>query len=66
MQPNFIYIVADDLGAHDLGCYGGEADVSPQLDRLAREGLRFTRAYSNSPVCSPAPTRRCARRRASR
>ncbi|MFO1223486.1 MAG: sulfatase-like hydrolase/transferase [Burkholderiaceae bacterium] len=54
MQPNFIYIVADDLGAHDLGCNGGDADVSPQLDRLAREGLRFTRAYSNSPVCSPA------------
>ncbi len=54
MQPNFIFIVADDLGAADLGCYGADAGVSPNLDRLAREGLRFTRAYSNSPVCSPA------------
>lgn len=54
MRPNIIYIVADDLGSADLGCYGGGAEVSPHLDRLAREGLRFTRAYSNSPVCSPA------------
>src|SRR5947207_7058647 len=52
-RPNFIFIVADDLGSADLGCYGGD-NVSPNLDRLAREGLLFTRAYSNSPVCSPA------------
>ena len=52
-RPNFIFIVADDLGSADLGCYGG-SNVSPVLDRLAREGLLFTRAYSNSPVCSPA------------
>jgi len=54
MQPSIIFIVADDLGASDLGCYGADPEVSPNLDRLAREGLRFTRAYSNSPVCSPA------------
>src|SRR5574340_180576 len=54
MQPNIVYIVADDLGAFDLGSFGADAEVSPHLDRLAREGLRFTRAYSNSPVCSPA------------
>lgn len=54
MAPNIIYIVADDLGAFDLGSFGADAEVSPHLDRLAREGLRFTRAYSNSPVCSPA------------
>ena len=54
MQPSIIFIVADDLGASDLGCYGADRGVSPNLDRLAREGLRFTRAYSNSPVCSPA------------
>lgn len=54
MQPNFIFIVADDLGVADLGCYGARNGVSPNLDRLAHEGLRFTRAYSNSPVCSPA------------
>ncbi|ODU11159.1 MAG: twin-arginine translocation pathway signal protein [Rubrivivax sp. SCN 71-131] len=54
VRPNIIYIVADDLGAFDLGSFGADAEVSPNLDRLAREGLRFTRAYSNSPVCSPA------------
>lgn len=52
-RPNIIFIVADDLGSADLGCYGGDS-VSPTLDRLAREGLLFSRAYSNSPVCSPA------------
>jgi arylsulfatase A-like enzyme len=51
--PNFIFILADDLGFADLGCYGARADVSPNLDRMAREGLRFTQGYSNSPVCSP-------------
>ncbi|HEX7382398.1 MAG TPA: sulfatase-like hydrolase/transferase [Nevskiaceae bacterium] len=54
MKPNFIFIVADDLGAFDLGCFGNPVKVSPNLDRLAAEGMRFTRAYSNSAVCSPA------------
>ena len=53
MQPDIIFIVADDLGSADLGCYGGPTDISPNLDRLAREGLLFTRAYANSSVCSP-------------
>ena len=57
-QPNFIFILADDLGYADLGCAGArDADlpggVSPNLDRMAREGLYFTHGYSNSPVCSP-------------
>jgi arylsulfatase A-like enzyme len=56
-RPNFIFIVADDLGFADLGCYGGRdaafGPVSPVLDRLAANGLRFTQGYSNSPVCSP-------------
>jgi len=56
-RPNIIFIVADDLGFADLGCYGGrEAEfgpVSPVLDRLAANGLKFTQGYSNSPVCSP-------------
>jgi arylsulfatase A-like enzyme len=51
--PNFVFIVADDLGFADLGCYGGRAPVSPALDRLAADGMRFTQGYSNSPVCSP-------------
>ena len=54
---NVIFVVADDLGYADLGCYGGRvADfgaVSPNIDRLAREGIRFTQGYANSPVCSP-------------
>ena len=56
-QPNIIFIVADDLGYADLGCYGARpADhgpVSPVLDGLATGGIRFTQGYSNSPVCSP-------------
>jgi arylsulfatase A-like enzyme len=53
VQPNFVFIVADDLGYADLGCYGGRLDCSPVLDRMAREGLRFTQGYANSSVCSP-------------
>jgi arylsulfatase A-like enzyme len=52
-RPNLIFIVADDLGFADLGCYGGREPVSPVLDRLAANGCRFTEGYSNSPVCSP-------------
>jgi arylsulfatase A-like enzyme len=56
-QPNIIFIVADDLGYADLGCYGGRdavfGPVSPVLDRLAAQGIRFTQGYANSPVCSP-------------
>jgi arylsulfatase A-like enzyme len=53
MRPSFIFILADDLGYADLGCYGGRSQCSPVLDRMAAEGLRFTEGYSNSPVCSP-------------
>jgi arylsulfatase A-like enzyme len=52
-RPNFIFILADDLGYADLGCYGGRTPCSPNLDKLARDGLRFTDGYANSPVCSP-------------
>ena len=52
-RPNIIFIVADDLGYADLGCYGGREPVSPVLDGLAANGLKFTQGYSNSPVCSP-------------
>ena len=52
-RPNFVFIMADDLGHADLGCYGGRSNCSPELDRLAAEGLRFTDGYANSPVCSP-------------
>jgi len=53
MKPNFVFILADDLGYADLGCYGGRSKCSPSLDRLAKEGLRFTQGYANSSVCSP-------------
>ena len=56
-RPNIIFIVADDLGYADLGCYGGRdasfGAVSPVLDGLAARGLKLTQGYSNSPVCSP-------------
>lgn len=52
-MTNFIFIVADDLGYADLGCYGGRQPISPVLDRLAANGLRYVNGYANSPVCSP-------------
>jgi arylsulfatase A-like enzyme len=52
-RPNIVFIVADDLGYADLGCYGARAPVSPALDAMAAGGLRFTQGYANSPVCSP-------------
>ncbi len=52
--PNIIYIMADDLGYHDLGCYGQDKIATPHIDRMAAEGMRFTDCYSGSPVCAPA------------
>jgi arylsulfatase A-like enzyme len=55
--PNIIFILADDLGWGDLGCYGQKKIKTPNLDRLAAEGMRFTSAYAGSTVCGPS---RCA------
>jgi len=52
-MTNFIFIVSDDLGYADLGCYGGRSNCSPTLDKLAANGVRYVNGYSNSPVCSP-------------
>ena len=52
--PNIIYILADDLGYGDLSCYGQEKFSTPNIDRLAKEGIRFTRHYSGSTVCAPS------------
>ncbi len=52
-KPNIIFILADDLGAHDLRCTGSTFYETPNLDRLAQRGTRFTQAYSASPLCSP-------------
>ncbi|WP_127586282.1 arylsulfatase [Paenibacillus koleovorans] len=54
LRPNIIFILADDLGFGDLGCYGQSLIRTPNLDRMAEEGMRFTRHYSGGPVCGPS------------
>ena len=53
-RPNIIFILADDLGYGDLSCYGQQKFSTPNIDRLAREGIRFTQHYSGSTVCAPS------------
>lgn len=53
-KPNIIYILADDLGYGELGCYGQTKIKTPNIDQLAKEGMKFTQHYSGSPVCAPA------------
>jgi arylsulfatase A-like enzyme len=55
-MPNIIFIMADDLGYADVSCYGQLDYTTPNIDRLALEGLKFTQAYANSPVCSATRT----------
>ena len=52
--PNIIFILADDLGYGDVGAYGQKKIRTPNIDRLAAEGMRFTQHYSGSPVCAPS------------
>lgn len=52
--PNVIYIMADDLGYGDLGCYGQKLIQTPNIDRMAKEGMRFTQMYAGSTVCAPS------------
>jgi arylsulfatase A-like enzyme len=56
-KPNIVFILADDLGYGDLGCYGQKVIQTPNLDKLARRGMRFTQFYAGSTVCAPS---RCA------
>ncbi len=56
-KPNIIYIMCDDMGYGDLGCYGQQLISTPNIDQMAREGMRFTQAYAGSPVS--APSRAC-------
>ena len=51
--PNFVILFADDLGINDLGCFGRKDQRTPNLDKLAAEGARFTQAYAAASVCSP-------------
>jgi arylsulfatase A-like enzyme len=53
-KPNIVFIMADDLGYGDLGCYGQTLIRTPNIDRLAAEGIRFTQAYAGSTVCAPS------------
>jgi len=52
-KPNIVFIMADDLGYGELGCYGNTFNETPHLDQLARDGVRYTDAYAAAPVCSP-------------
>jgi arylsulfatase A len=53
-QPNVVFILADDLGYGDLGCYGQKKIRTPNIDALAAQGMRFTQCYSGNPVCAPS------------
>lgn len=53
-RPNLIWVMADDLGYAELGCYGQQTIQTPRLDRMAREGLRFTQFYAGATVCAPS------------
>ena len=53
-RPNIVFILADDLGYGDVGCYGQKVIRTPNINRMAREGLRFTQAYAGSTVCAPS------------
>jgi arylsulfatase A-like enzyme len=54
IKPNIVFIMADDLGAAHLGCYGGQDILTPSIDRLAAQGMRFTQAYAGHCVCAPS------------
>jgi arylsulfatase A-like enzyme len=53
-RPNIVFIIADDLGYGDLSCYGQSLFSTPNIDRIAKEGMRFTQAYSGATVCAPS------------
>jgi hypothetical protein len=53
-RPNIIFILTDDFGWGDLGCYGGKEVPTPCLDRMAREGIRFTQFYMAAPIRAPS------------
>ncbi len=53
-KPNIIFIMVDDMGYHDLGCYGSKTILTPNIDRMRTEGVKFTNCYSGDTVCAPA------------
>ena len=56
-RPNIVFFLIDDLGYGDLGCYGNTFCETPNIDRLAREGMRFANAYASAPFVHPAARR---------
>src|SRR2546423_7281578 len=56
-RPNIVFLIADDLGYGDVGCYGQQKIRTPNIDELAKNGMRFTSHYAGSNVCAPS---RCA------
>ena len=54
VKPNIVFILADDLGYGDLGCYGQKKIKTPNIDRMAAEGMRFTNFYCGCSVCAPS------------
>jgi arylsulfatase A-like enzyme len=54
LSPNFVFILVDDLGWNDLGCYGSEFYETPNIDRLAEQSMLFTNAYASASICSPS------------
>src|SRR6267142_2593632 len=55
-RPNFLFVLIDDMGYADLSCYGQKQIETQNIDRMAKEGIRFTQFYVNSPICSPSRT----------
>jgi len=53
-QPNILFVLIDDMGNNDLSCFGGTRAKTPEIDRLANEGIRFTQFYVGAPICSPS------------
>jgi len=53
-RPNFLFVLIDDIGYRDLSCFGGTRVQTPEIDRLAREGMRFGQFYVSAPICSPS------------
>src|SRR6187455_3377459 len=52
-RPNIVWVVGEDLGP-ELGCYGDAQAITPNMDRIAKEGARFTRCFTHAPVCAPS------------
>ena len=53
-KPNIVFLLVDDMGVKDLSCYGSDFHESPNIDRLASQGIRYVNAYASHPVCGPS------------